>query len=208
MDGVHDLGGKSGFGAVDQSGTAQMMVDRELVVVSANPATMALLTKHQEALASVFPGFKPENLIGTCIDDFHANPAHQRQILSNPANLPYQADISIGDLKFALNVTAIMDASDEYVGTALEWEDVTELRQQQDLAVRLQGAVDQSGTASMMVDRELVVVSANPATMALLSTGSPYREKSGVWTPNEPVRVFFASRARRSAIAPMSATSS
>ena len=115
-------------GTVDGAMTAMMMVDRELVITYVNESTVNLLKKHEATLAAVYPGFSADKIVDTCIDVFHKQPEHQRKLLADPANLPYQTDIAIGDLKFSLNVTAIMDAEGRYVGNALEWSDVTDLR--------------------------------------------------------------------------------
>ncbi len=155
-------------GTVDGAMTAMMMVDRDLVITYANESTVNLLQKHEAALAAVYPGFSVDKIVGTCIDTFHKNPAHQRKLLADSANLPYQTDIAIGDLKFALNVTAIMDAEGHYVGNALEWSDVTELRAKESAVARLQGTVDGAMTAMMMVDRDLVITYANESTVNLL----------------------------------------
>ena len=40
---------------------------------------------------------KADELVGQCIDIFHKNPAHQRQLLADPSNLPHQAYIKLGD---------------------------------------------------------------------------------------------------------------
>ena len=157
-------------GAVDGAMTAIMMVDRDLVITYANTATIDLLTKHQDELRTVYPGFNPQAMMGQCIDQFHANPAHQRQLLSDPNNLPYQTDIRVGSLTFNLNVTAVRDADSNYIGNSLEWSDVTELRKQEDNVTRLQGAVDGAMTAIMMVDRDLIVTYANESTLKLLTS--------------------------------------
>ncbi|VAW85612.1 Methyl-accepting chemotaxis sensor/transducer protein [hydrothermal vent metagenome] len=119
--------------AVDHAITAIMMIDRDFIVTYANGATLALLKKNEAALATAYPGFNADKFVGVCIDMFHKNPAHQRQLLATPDNLPYQTDISVGDLKFALNVAAIIDSEGNYVGNSLEWSDVTELRQKESL---------------------------------------------------------------------------
>ena len=154
--------------AVDGAMTAIMMVDRDLNITYANRSTIDLLTKHQDVLRSVFPGFSVGNLVGTCIDGFHKNPAHQRQLLSDPSNLPYQTDIQVGPLTFALNVTAQIDASGNYIGNSLEWSDVTEVRAREANVTRLQGTVDGAMTAIMMIDREFNVTYANQSTLDLL----------------------------------------
>jgi len=154
--------------AIDGAMTAIMMVDRDLVITYANAATIKLLKTNEEELRRVYPGFSADNVIGACIDSFHKNPAHQRQLLSDPNNLPYQTDIQVGPLTFALNVTAQFDSDGEYIGNSLEWADVTEARKSEANVVRLQGTVDGAMTAIMMVDRDLVITYANDATINML----------------------------------------
>ncbi|WP_083194181.1 methyl-accepting chemotaxis protein [Leisingera sp. JC1] len=112
----------------ENASAAMMTVDRDFIVTDVNAATRELLSRSAEAFAQVWPNFDPAHIIGTCIDQFHKNPAHQRKLLSDPANLPYKTDITIGDYKFALNVGGIFDQGGEYVGNMLEWADVTEAR--------------------------------------------------------------------------------
>ncbi|WP_083278112.1 methyl-accepting chemotaxis protein [Colwellia sp. PAMC 20917] len=158
-------------GAVEQSNTPSMMIDRDLNITYANPATFTLLKKHEATFQIKYPGFssEPGNVIGVCIDGFHKNPAHQRKLLDDPSNLPWKTDINIEHLIFELNVTAINDASGKYIGNSMEWNDVTDARAQANKAVQLQGAVEQSNTPSMMIDRDFLITYANPATFALLS---------------------------------------
>jgi len=159
-------------GTIDGAMTAMMMIDRDFNVTYANKSTIDLLTKHESKLAAVFPGFKASNLIGTCIDTFHKNPAHQRTMLADPNNLPYQTDIAVGDLKFALNVTAITDANANYVGNALEWSDVTEQRLKEQEVARLQSAVDGAEAQLMICDTDLNITYANPSVVAMMANRS------------------------------------
>jgi len=154
---------------VDGAMVAMMMIDRDFNITYANQSTIDLLTKHETALASVYPGFRADNVLGTCIDTFHKNPSHQRQMLSDPSNLPYQTDIQIGNLKFALNVTAMLDPDGKYIGNALEWSDVTELRERESNVARLQGTIDGAMTAMMMIDRDFNITYANQSTIDLLT---------------------------------------
>lgn len=155
--------------AVDNAMTAIMMIDRDLVINYANQATLNLLREHETDLRAIYPGFKVDNLIGTCIDIFHQNPAHQRKLLADPGNLPFSTDIHVGALVFRINVTAQIGTNDEYIGSTLEWSDVTELRKRETDVARLQGTVDGAMTAIMMIDRDLVITYANASTIKLLS---------------------------------------
>ena len=157
-------------GAIDQSATPSMLIDRDFNITYANRATMELLKLHEATFAENWPGFeaKEEIIIGTCIDGFHKNPEHQRKLLDDVNNLPYKTDIKIKHLTFELNVTAVLDANDHYIGNSLEWQDVTEARAQENKAVQLQGAIDQSATATMLIDRDFNITYANEATLELL----------------------------------------
>ena len=87
----------------------------------ANKATIATL-KNLEHLLPV----KADELVGTCIDIFHKDPEKQRRLLSDPANLPYKANITLGEEKLSLNVSALHDKAGEYVGAMLNWDVVTD----------------------------------------------------------------------------------
>ena len=167
-------------GAIDQSNTPSMMIDRDFLITYANKATFDLLKENEATFAKSFPGFSADEdaIIGACIDGFHKNPAHQRKLLDDPNNLPWQTDIQVQDLTFELNVTAIMDAAGEYIGNALEWGNVTQVRADNNKAVQLQGAIDQSNTPSMMIDRDFLITYANKATFDLLKVNEATFAKS------------------------------
>ncbi len=114
--------------AFDGSSVAMMVVDRDLKVTYINESTKKLLQENTAAFRTIWPNFNPDTIIGACIDMFHKNPAHQRQILSDPGRMPYRTDITVGDLKFALNVSAVFDAQRKYVGNVLQWDNVTSAR--------------------------------------------------------------------------------
>jgi methyl-accepting chemotaxis protein len=111
--------------AIEGSAMAVMMVDRDLVITYANPATQELIRKNVAAFRNAYPHFDPSKLIGTCIDIFHKSPEHQRRLLSDPRNLPHRADIRVAELWFEINVSAMRDRDGTYIGCALEWKDVT-----------------------------------------------------------------------------------
>lgn len=108
--------------------SAVMVVDMDFVVTYVNNATMELFARHADSLRKIFPDFDPARIIGTCIDRFHKAPAHQRKLLSDPRNLPYTTDITVGSAKIQLHVTPNLDGKGRPAGFALEWCDVTQLR--------------------------------------------------------------------------------
>lgn len=62
-----------------------------------------------------------DEILGQSVDIFHKNPAHQRQILSDPNNLPFDAKIKLGDETLDLRVNAIVDDKGHYIGPMLNW---------------------------------------------------------------------------------------
>ena len=110
--------------------TAIMVVDEDLRIIYLNESSKVLFTKHLDEFRKIWPSFDPNAVLGTCIDLFHKNPAHQRRLLSNPANLPINTDIPVGPLKISLSVDATHDAAGKSDGFVLEWADVTVLRTQ------------------------------------------------------------------------------
>lgn len=156
-------------GAVKNTLTAIMMVDRDLIVTYANDATVALLRKHETAMRELYRGFSADGIVGTCIDIFHANPDHQRKLLADPANLPWSSDIKVGDLTFNINVTAQYDVDRNYTGNTLEWYDVTEQRAREREVARLQSAIDGADSALMLCDADLNITYANPSVVELLA---------------------------------------
>ena len=106
---------------VDNNPNPIMLCDRELVVRYINSSGALMLQKIAHLLK-----VKPEDIVGTSIDIFHKNPAHQRKMLSDPKNLPHYAQIKLGAETLELKVFALQNERGEYVGPALVWEIITE----------------------------------------------------------------------------------
>ncbi|MES2207666.1 MAG: PAS domain S-box protein [Pseudomonadota bacterium] len=117
--------------AVDNVEIAMMMVDKDFIVTYVNQASKDLFTKNIEEFKKIWPGFNPEKIVGTCIDIFHKNLAHQRQMLADPSRLPFRTDIEVGVLQISLCVTASYDAEAQYCGNILSWTDITQIRNNQ-----------------------------------------------------------------------------
>jgi len=115
---------------VEKSEGAIMTIDRDFVITYANETTVEMLSKYADTFRKVWPSFDPSKVMGSCIDQFHKNPQHQRQMLADPSNLPHKADIQVGPLTFALTIGAQYDNEGNYSGNSLEWKDVTEIRKQ------------------------------------------------------------------------------
>ncbi len=117
-----DAAGRKARQGLENISAAVMTVNRDFIVTYVNKATQELLARNADAFRRVWPGFEPTHIVGMCIDTFHRNPAHQRRIMVDTSKLPFRTDIGVGvgDLKFALNVSASYDQRGNYDGNILE----------------------------------------------------------------------------------------
>ena len=98
-----------------------MFADKDLVIRYINDAAVKTLDKIRDLLP-----IPPEAILGQSVDLFHAVPERQRQLLSDPSNLPHRAEITIGSEMLVLNVSAVVDDDGEYLGPMVAWDIITE----------------------------------------------------------------------------------
>lgn len=109
----------------------QMIDKLPINVMTCDPETFEINYVNQTSVDTLKPlgphlPVDPEKLLGQCIDVFHKNPAHQRQILADPSRLPWKANISVGPETLRLTVNPIMDDDGSYLGPMLSWAIVTD----------------------------------------------------------------------------------
>ena len=110
--------------ALDNVSSSVMMADNDNVIMYMNEAVTKMMKDSEPALKHDLPDFDASALIGTCIDVFHKNPAHQQQLLKN-LTAPYAAQIEVGGLIFRLTANPVINAQGVRLGTAVEWIDRT-----------------------------------------------------------------------------------
>ena len=106
---------------MEQAPVNIMFADKDLVIRYMNPAS----TKTLKGLQHLLP-VPVEKMIGQNIDVFHKNPSYQRGILSDPKNLPRQANIQVGPETLDLLVSPILDQNNKYLGAMVTWEVITQ----------------------------------------------------------------------------------
>ncbi len=126
--------------AMEKTSVAVMMIDRDLVITRVNEATTQLMHNNAALFQQTFPRMNFASLIGTSIDGFHKNPAHQRQLLATPRDVPHKAEISVGDLRFSLRISSVLDDAGAYIGNILEWDNVTDARKHEGMLLALDKA--------------------------------------------------------------------
>ena len=110
--------------ALDAAGTNVMLADANLDIVYANQSVLRTFRAAEQQIAKSFPGFRADSLVGSNIDRFHADPSHQRRMLSQ-LKTPHSTRIKIQDLTFDLQVTPVPDDKGRNAGFVVEWKDRT-----------------------------------------------------------------------------------
>nr|WP_252734128.1 methyl-accepting chemotaxis protein [Pseudoalteromonas sp. C2R02] len=152
-----------------------MMADADLNIVYVNDAVKGMLRNREKQLQALLPNFRVDKLIGTCVDDFHKDPAHQRGMLDKLRDV-YKTDLNLGEMIFGLIATPVFNDDGERVGTVVEWEDKTERlaaeREAAEIAnanSRTTSALDVCQANIMMADADYNIVYVNEAVVAMLS---------------------------------------
>lgn len=98
-----------------------IMADKDLKIRYLNRAAIKTLKTLQQYLP-----IPVEQMVGQSIDVFHKQPEHQRRLVSDPNNLPFQATIQVGPEYLDLRVSATFDEQGKYSGPLLAWEVCTQ----------------------------------------------------------------------------------
>ncbi len=154
---------KSGKGSFDGETYKQMVDDMpvcvmlcdltDLTITYANKASVDALKGIQHALS-----VPAEDIVGSCIDMFHKNPAHQRALLADPSNLPYKAQISVGGEWLDLLVTALYDPKGNYAGPMLTWSVVTAQVKKERETQQLLDMLDKMPVNVMLADKDTLEI--------------------------------------------------
>jgi len=98
-----------------------MLADLDGKIIYMNPASERTL----KSIEKILP-IPVNQIIGSSYDVFHKNPAHQRRLLADPKNLPYEAQIQLAEEYLFLTVNAIYDQDGKYSGPMVAWEVITD----------------------------------------------------------------------------------
>ncbi len=139
--------------SLDNTSTNVMVCDRDYTIVYVNKATVNSLLPIEREIQKVLPSFAVNRVVGSNIDSYHKNPAHQRRLLDDPNILPYEAQIELGPLTLKLMVNAIRSDAGEYVGNVVEWQDITAEQKAQHEVERMIGAAV-AGDLSERIDAD------------------------------------------------------
>ena len=126
--------------ALDNVSTGVMIADKDRNIVYVNKSVTDLLRVAEADIRKQLPSFSVDRLIGTNIDSFHKNPAHQAQLL-NTFTQPYTAQMSIGPRQMRVVANPVVNEKGERLGAVAEWSDLTlEIATQNEVATIVDGA--------------------------------------------------------------------
>lgn len=144
-------------------------IDSDFVVTDVNEPARTLLKQRETEIATEFPGFKADQVIGTSIEDFWKIPPALRQKWSDIDKLPYNCNFNVGPIKISLTVSVQIDPEGNSCGNVLEIWDYTEQHAQGQQVARLQSAVEGAQANLMLCDENLVITYMNPAVVEMLA---------------------------------------
>ena len=143
--------------AVEALRTNIMLADKDLNITYLNPAVRNLLQEAEAELRSDLPNFSVDRLVGSNIDVFHKNPAHQRRMLATLSE-PHSATIRVGGRAFDLLVTPLKQGG-KAAGFVVEWADARYRLASEDYAAQIEAI----GRSQAMIEFTLdgTIVNAN-----------------------------------------------
>jgi methyl-accepting chemotaxis protein len=111
--------------ALDNVSTNVMLADNERTIVYMNSSVAEMLRKAESDIRKELPNFNASKLIGSNIDQFHKNPAHQKHMLATFTS-NHKAQIKVGGRTFSLSASPVINEKGERLGSVVEWRDRTD----------------------------------------------------------------------------------
>lgn len=152
--------------ALDNSSTCFMMSNADREIVYMNDAVYQMLKRTESAIRKDLPQFNVETLIGTQMDSFHTNPAHQHQALDQSTTV-HEVQLDLGGYSFKLNVSPIRGEDGKDLGNSIEWIDMTVIFEEERRVARILEALDSVSTNVMIAnaDREIIYLNRSVENM-------------------------------------------
>ncbi|MCG9720476.1 methyl-accepting chemotaxis protein [Shewanella sp. Isolate7] len=154
--------------ALDVCRANVMVADADYNIIYLNDSVTQMLKDNEQTLQQTLTKFNTDSLIGSNIDLFHQNPAHQRKMLDRLTG-SYDTSIQVAGLDFTLIATPVFQ-NGVRTGTVVEWQDVTEKlaketteRQLAAENARIKQALDNVSSNTMVADADLNIIYMNKA---------------------------------------------
>ena len=110
--------------ALDNVSSSVMVADNNLDIIYMNNAVKSLFSTAEQDLRRQLPNFDAAKLLGSNIDIFHKNPAHQRALISG-MRTTLRSKLVIGPRHLDIVANPVLNGSSERIGVVVEWLDRT-----------------------------------------------------------------------------------
>ncbi|MBM6551741.1 methyl-accepting chemotaxis protein [Marinomonas ostreistagni] len=110
--------------ALNATSTNVMIADAERNIIYMNQSVEDMLRAVESDLRQALPHFSVDTIVGSNMDIFHKNPAHQKHLLQALTGR-FESNITVAGLHFRLTANPIYDATGERIGSVVEWLDRT-----------------------------------------------------------------------------------
>lgn len=111
--------------ALDNVSTNIMIADNNRNIVYMNKSVGEMLTSAEQDVHKMLSNFNASRLLGSNIDQFHKDPAHQKGMLAN-FTATHSTQIQVGVRTFRLIANPIVNEQGERLGSVVEWADRTQ----------------------------------------------------------------------------------
>lgn len=158
--------------ALDSSTMSFMMSDADRTIVYMNEASRKLLKDCEQEIRKDLPQFNADKLIGSSIDSFHKNPAHQHAVLDKLTKV-HEAKLNLGKYSFRLMINPIRDQNGQNLGNSVEWHDMTAIYEEERRVARILESLDSASTSVMIADAEHNIIYMNRSVVDMLKDAEP-----------------------------------
>ena len=111
--------------ALDKASANVMLTDENYNIIYMNESLTTLFRKLNADFSRELTGFNANYLLGTNIDIFHKNPAHQRAMLDGLSSTS-TASFVLGGRHMTVVASPVIDDMGHRIGTVAEWQDRTD----------------------------------------------------------------------------------
>lgn len=137
--------------------------DRNLCMTYVNKGAETTFGKLAEQLRQAVPTFDPVRLVGGSVRPLLDCSQALRAGIDDPQRLPAREDVRLGSLLLDIRLTGLLSSAGEVMGYAMEWVNVSKIRQAEQNVVRMQSALEYAGTNFLIVDEQEQVIFLNKA---------------------------------------------
>lgn len=126
--------------ALDNVSTGCMIANNDRTIIYVNKSVVKILGGAEADIRKQLPNFSAADLVGTNIDSFHKNPAHQAGMLAR-LQTTYSAALEIGGRNLVVTANPVINDQGERLGAVAEWIDrTTEVAIEKEVAAIIEAA--------------------------------------------------------------------